>query len=155
MASSKPKIVYWKPGMVVRGKRVYLDANFLVGLANSEHIWNTSATLLLASFKERGTILVLSSLAFNEAIYQLSRLSEDDWYEHLIINLLSYINLSFFEPPDAAFNLDLIRVIREFKLDPTDAFHYCAARKIGCPLVTNDVGFQKIADQSLTLVTFF
>jgi len=74
--ATKPRIVFWKPGGVVRGKQVYLDANFLVGLAQPDHIWNASARGLLASLLERGTNLVLSSLALNEAIYQLTRLEQ-------------------------------------------------------------------------------
>ncbi len=167
----KPKIVYWKPGGVVRGTQVYLDANFLVGLARPSHIWHTNATALLSSLTERSTRLVLSSLALNEAIYQLLRLEQKDyeqaeeedalaepgpgWAERLDETTLALPNLNFFEPPDAAFHRQVIRAVRELNLDPTDAFHYSAARRLACPIVTNDVGFQKISDQNLTVVTFF
>jgi predicted nucleic acid-binding protein len=168
VAAAKPKIVYWKPGGVVRGTQVYLDANFLVGLARPDHIWHASASALRDSLAERGTKLVLSSLAFNEVIYQLLRLEQKDslqteeepalttnWPERLDEATLSLPNLSFFEPPDAAFQRQVIRAVYELKLDPTDAFHYAAARRLACPIVTNDVGFQKIPDQNLTIITFF
>lgn len=164
--------------MVVRGAQVYLDANFLVGLAWPGHIWHASANALRASFAERNTVLVLSSLAFNEAIYQLVRLEQKDrdkyeeegkteedvntvpsvkgsWAEQLDEAALGLPNLQFFEPPDALFHRQVIRAVRELNLDPTDAFHYAATRRLNCPLVSNDVGFQKIADQNLTIVTFF
>ena len=168
MAAARPKIVYWKPGGVVRGTQVYLDANFLVGLARPDHIWQASARALRDSLVERGTKLVLSSLAFNEVIYQLLRLEQKDsaqtenepvpgsnWPERLDEAALGLPNLSFFEPPDAAFHRQVIRAVYDLKLDPTDAFHYAAARHLACPIVTNDVGFQKIPDQNLTIVTFF
>lgn len=183
MAAAKPKIVFWKPGGVVRGSQVYLDANFLVGLAWAEHIWQNSASALLASLSERKTKLLLSSLALNEAIYQLMRLEEKDrarqaesdeeedweeegdreeikpvrlgWAERLDETLLSLPDLAFFEPPDVDFHRQVIRAVRDLNLDPTDAFHYSAARRVGCPLVSNDVGFQKIPDQNLVVVTFF
>ncbi len=181
--AAKPKIVYWKPGLVVRGVQVYLDANFLVGLARPGHIWHASASGLLASLNQRETRLVLSSLAFNEAIYQLLRLEQKDnqaqtepeadvadlnldstptdpappksWAERLDDAALGLPNLTFFEPPDAAFHRQVVRGVRELNLDPTDAFHYAAARRLACPLVSNDVGFQKIPDQNLVVVTFF
>ncbi len=174
--AAKPKIVFWKPGGVVRGKQVYLDANFLVGLAQPDHIWHSSASGLLASLLERGTKLVLSSLALNEAIYQLIRLEQktqarlaesgDDagselaaagpgWAGLLIQTLESLSNLVFFEPPDLAFHRQVIRAVQELNLDPTDAFHYSAAHRLACPILSNDVGFQKIPDQNLVVVTFF
>lgn len=174
--AAKPKIVFWKPGGVVRGKQVYLDANFLVGLAQPDHIWHISASGLLASLLERGTNLVLSSLALNEAIYQLTRLeqknrasllesgeaagsellaSEPGWAGLLNLTLESLSNLVFFEPPDLAFHRQVIRAVGELNLDPTDAFHYSAVRRLACPILSNDVGFQKIPDQNLVVVTFF
>lgn len=174
--AAKPKIVFWKPGMVVRGKQVYLDANFLVALAQPGHIWHTSAGSLLASLSERDTGLVLSSLALNEAIYQLTRLeqksqarppepaefvteltsnTEPGWASHLNQALESLSNLVFFEPPNLAFHRQVIRAVGELNLDPTDAFHYSAARHLACPILTNDAGFQKIPDQNLVVVTFF
>jgi predicted nucleic acid-binding protein len=168
VAVAKPKIVFWKPGGVVRGTQVYLDANFLVGLARPDHIWHASASALREALAERGTRLVLSSLAFNEVIYQLLRLEQKDasqaenelasgmnWPERLEAAALDLPNLSFFEPPDAAFHRQVIRGVYDLKLDPTDAFHYAAAHHLACPIVTNDVGFQKIPDQNLTIVTFF
>lgn len=172
--AAKPRIVFWKPGGVVRGKQVYLDANFLVGLSQPDHIWNASARGLLASLLERGTKLVLSSLALNEAIYQLTRLEqknrtrllemgdiaesdsvESGWASNLNQVLESLANPVFFEPPDLAFHQQVIRAVRELNLDPTDAFHYSAARRLACPILSNDVGFQKIPDQNLVVVTFF
>ena len=152
----------------MRGTQVYLDANFLVGLARPDHIWHASACALRDSLAERGTRLVLSSLAFNEVIYQVLRLEQKDsapaenepaqvanWPERLDEAVLGLPNLSFFEPPEAAFHRQVIRAVYDLKLDPTDAFHYAAARHLACPIVTNDVGFQKIPDQNLTIVTFF
>ncbi|MDB5079660.1 MAG: Ribonuclease VapC [Chloroflexi bacterium] len=171
--ATKPKIVFWKPGGVVRGKQVYLDANFLVGLAQPGHIWNSSACGILASLSERGTKLVLSALALNEAIYQLDRLEqknrarpgdtgsneppslETGWAARLEQALESLSNLVFFEPPDLDFHRQVIRAVGELNLDPTDAFHYTAARRLACPILSNDVGFQKIPDQNLVVVTFF
>jgi predicted nucleic acid-binding protein len=168
VAAAKPKIVYWKPGGVVRGTQVYLDANFLVGLARPDHIWHASASALRDSLVERATKLILSSLAFNEVIYQLLRLEQKDkdqseaepapganWPERLDKAVLSLSNLSFFEPPDAAFHRQVSRAVYDLKLDPTDAFHYAATRRLACPIVTNDAGFQKIPDQNLTIITFF
>lgn len=167
--AAKPKIVFWKPGGVVRGKQVYLDANFLVALAHPTHIWHGSAGMLLASLSEQGTRLVLSSLALNEAIYQLIRLEqknrtepgavetnlEPGWANQLNQTLSTLTNPVFFEPPDLTFHEQVIRAVGELNLDPTDAFHYSAARRLTCPIVTNDVGFQKISDQNLVVVTFF
>ena len=162
MAQSKPKIVFWKPGGVVKGTQVYLDANFLVALAWPAHIWHTQATNLCSSFKERQTALILSSLALNEAIYQLPRLIEKaapevqlNWNETLSQTLTELPNLRSFEPPNLAFHQAVIRGVHDLHLDPTDAFHYAAARELNCPIVTNDAGFQKIPDQNLTVVTFF
>jgi predicted nucleic acid-binding protein len=177
--AARPKIVFWKPGGVVRGKQVYLDANFLVSLAQPDHIWHSSAHDLLASLLERGTKLVLSSLALNEAIYQLTRLEQKNrarleepdevagselltigpgWAGMLnqaLVSLSLSGNLGFFEPPDMAFHQQVIRAVQELNLDPTDAFHYSAARRLACPILSNDVGFQKIPDQNLVVVTFF
>ncbi len=174
--ATKPKIVFWKPGMVVRGKQVYLDANFLVALAEPGHVWHTSAGALLASLSARATNLALSSLALNEAIYQLTRLeqknrarlsepgelaaktisnNEPGWAANLKAALESLSNLVFFEPPDLAFHQQVIRAVSELNLDPTDAFHYSAAHRLACPILTNDAGFQKIPDQNLVVVTFF
>ena len=175
MAQAKPKIVFWKPGVVVRGTQVYLDANFVVGLAWPAHIWHPQAQALLGSLTERATGLVLSSLALSEAIYQLMRLEQKQaapaqpetdqeapadqlrfgWADRLdeVVNTLP--NLRSFEPPDARFHRQVIRAVRDYRLDPTDAFHYTATRQLTCPIITNDVGFQKIPDQNLTVVTFF
>lgn len=154
----------------MRGQQVYLDANFLVALSWPAHIWHTSASGLLTSFSERNTRLLLSSLALNEAIYQLMRLEERDkaenndgegstsrqeWPEFLDSTLLSLPNIQTFEPPDLDFHRQVIKAVRDLKLDPTDAFHYSAARRLLCPIVTNDTGFQKIPDQNLVVVTFF
>jgi predicted nucleic acid-binding protein len=178
MPAQKPKIVYWKPGGAVRAKQVYLDANFLLALSVPEHIWHESASGLLQSFQERNTPLVLSSLALNEVIYQLLRLARRDeettkaaeevvtemddiqprplsWPERLNEAVLKLPNLKNFEPPDAAFHRQTIKGVSELGLDPTDAFHYAAARALACPLVSNDAGFQKIPDQNLTIVTFY
>ncbi len=170
---AKPKIVYWKPGGVVRGAQVYLDANFLVGLAWAEHIWHSQATALRDSLVKHSTQMILSSLAFNEAIYQLLRLEEkkrdtaqdalsdtsavipSSWADLLDQSTFNIPNLAYFEPPDAAFHRQVIRAVRELNLDPTDAFHYAATRHLNCPIITNDAGFQKIPDQNLTIVTFF
>jgi predicted nucleic acid-binding protein len=160
--------------MVVRGKQVYLDANFLVALAQPDHIWHGSAGALLASLLERGTALVLSSLALNEAIYQLTRLeqqgrkklaetaeseepfpNEPGWAANLNRALGSLGQPVFFEPPDLTFHRQVIRGVSELNLDPTDAFHYAAARRLAVPILTNDAGFQKIPDQNLVVVTFF
>jgi predicted nucleic acid-binding protein len=174
--ATKPKIVFWKPGMVVRGKQVYLDANFLVALAQPGHVWHNSAGALLASLSERATDLVLSSLALNEAIYQLTRLEQKSraslsetaelpaetpsndapgWASNLNQALETLSNPVFFEPPDLAFHQQVVRAVTELNLDPTDAFHYSAARRLACPILTNDVGFQKIPDMNLVVVTFF
>ncbi|MBN9388919.1 MAG: type II toxin-antitoxin system VapC family toxin [Chloroflexi bacterium] len=172
--ATRPKIVFWKPGMVVRGKQVYLDANFLVALAQPDHIWHSSAGALLESLLERNTALVLSSLALNEAIYQLTRLeqknrkklaeageaeetfpTEPSWAASLNRALESLGQPVFFEPPDLAFHQQVIRGVGELNLDPTDAFHYAAARRLAVPILSNDVGFQKIPDQNLVVVTFF
>jgi predicted nucleic acid-binding protein len=178
--AARPKIVFWKPGGVVRGKQVYLDANFLVGLAQPDHIWHSSAYGLLASLLERGTKLVLSSLALNEAIYQLTRLEQKNrarleepgeaagenelltdgpGWAGMLNQTLDSLSISghlvFFEPPDLAFHRQVIRAVMELNLDPTDAFHYSAAHRLACPILSNDVGFQKIPDQNLVVVTFF
>ena len=169
--AAKPKIVFWKPGLVVRGKQVYLDANFLVALAQPDHVWHQSAGAIQASLAERSTNLVLSSLALNEAIYQLTRLEQKNraksgedgdasnntpgWGVQLNLALESLKNVVFFEPPDLAFHQQVIRAVNELNLDPTDAFHYSAAKRLGCPILSNDVGFQKIPDQNLVVVTFF
>ncbi len=173
MAAQKPKIVYWKPGGVVRGKQVYLDANFLVALSAPEHIWHTNARGLQQMLAERELTLILSSLAFNEAIYQLLKRpapaeAENEeanssvprsllWPDRLSENVLKLPHLKSFEPPDPAlaFHRQTIRGVSELGLDPTDAFHYAAARYLNCPIITNDAGFQKIPDQNLTIVTFY
>jgi predicted nucleic acid-binding protein len=162
MAQQKPKLIYWKPGQAVRASQVYLDANFIVALARTAHIWQTNASALMAHFKERGTTLSLSSLALNEATYQLIRLAEKDETpsdSNLALRLddvlLSLPILRPFEPAEPSFHRLTLKAIAELGLDPTDAFHYTAARRLGCPLVSNDAGFQKIPDEHLTLVTFF
>jgi predicted nucleic acid-binding protein len=168
MPVQKPKLIYWKPGQAVRATRVYPDANFIVALGHAGHIWHENAHALLAHFVERGTPLLLSSLALNEAIYQLLRLEEKEAQIvpgenpvplslalRLEDALFSQPVLRFFEPPAAAFHRQTLKAIAELGLDPTDAFHYTAARHLSCPLVTNDAGFQKIPDSHLTLVTFF
>lgn len=159
MAGQKPKVVYWKPGGVVRGQQVYLDANFLVGLSAPGHIWHSSARGLLAALQSRDMGLVLSSLALNEAIYQLMRLDEAvgpvRWPDQISEAVLKLPNLKNFEPPDQTFHRQTMRGVAELGLDPTDAFHYAAARYLNCPLVSNDAGFLKIPDQSLTVVTFY
>jgi|GEM_PF-2043951 len=168
MTQQKPKIIYWKPGLAVRGPQVYLDANFIVGLGRPYHIWHATANALLAHLQERNTNLILSSLALNEAIYQLIRLNEKDRdtpeseSEHensltlrLDDVLLKLPQLRPFEPVDPAFHRQTLKAITDLGLDPTDAFHYTAARHLACPIVTNDAGFQKIPDSQLTIVTFF
>ncbi len=172
MAGAKPKLVFWKPGLVVRAAQVYLDANFLVALAWPEHIWHASATGLSAAMQARGTRLILSSLAFNEAIYQLIKLAEKEqsrrseaagfdngaelnWHSSLDRAVAGLATLDFFEPANISFQRQVIRAVRDLNLDPTDAFHYAAAARLNCPIVTNDVGFQKLPDANLTVVTFF
>lgn len=214
MAAGKPKIILWKPGIVVRNPKIYLDANFLVGLAWPWHVWNSSANLMLAHLAEQQTQLALSSLAMNEAIFQLKSFEqkanqkqaalqnetakvietpetapnlEEDFDDNdyadepnlrqyrlksaktspvakpkapqwpgLLEQMLEKLpNLSFFEPADTAFHLEVIRAVHQFKLDPTDAFHYAVAKQLGCPILTNDAGFQKIPDSGLTVITFF
>lgn len=217
MAVGKPKIILWKPGTVVRNPKIYLDANFLVGLAWPWHVWNSSANLMLAHLAEQQTGLALSSLAMNEAIFQLKSFEQkanqkqaalqneavkqaetskadlgqeeefddnDDndyadepdlrryrlkpaktspvakpkspqWPDLLEQMLAKLPNLGFFEPDDTAFHLEVIRAVHQFKLDPTDAFHYAAAKQLDCPILTNDAGFQKIPDAGLTVITFF
>ncbi len=168
MAQPKPKIVFWKPGTLVRGEQVYLDANFLVALAGPDHIWHRQATALQQSLAERQTGLVLSTLALNEAIYQLQRLAQkapparienesglQNWQDRLSEVVENMPNFRAFEPPGAAFHRQVIRAVSDLALDPTDAFHYAATRHLNCPIITNDAGFQKIADQNLTIVTYF
>ncbi|MEI7553980.1 type II toxin-antitoxin system VapC family toxin [Candidatus Chlorohelix sp.] len=164
MAQQKPKLVYWKQGLAVKASKVYLDANFIVALAHPAHIWHANALALLAHFNERNTGLTLSSLALNEAIYQLMRLREKEsdspeavpnlslWLDDI---LLRSPLLRLFEPPDLAFHRKTLKAIAEHELDPTDAFHYIAARHLNCPLLSNDAGFQKIPDEHLLIVTFF
>jgi predicted nucleic acid-binding protein len=168
MASQKPKIVYWKPGGVVRAQQVYLDANFLLALSVPEHIWHNNAKGLLQVLQERKITLMLSSLALNEVIYQLLKLARQPsleetnplppplpWPDRLNEAVLKLDNLKNFEPTELAFHRQTIRGVAELGLDPTDAFHYAAAHYLNCPIVTNDAGFQKIADQHLTIVTFY
>ncbi|MEI6045619.1 MAG: type II toxin-antitoxin system VapC family toxin [Chloroflexota bacterium] len=168
MAIQKPKIVYWKPGGVVRAQQVYLDANFLLSLSLPDHIWHLNASGLLQALQERKITLVLSSLALNEVIYQHLKLARQNleqppnpllpplpWPDRLNEAVLKLGNLKNFEPPDPAFHRQTIRGVAELGLDPTDAFHYAAARYLNAPLVSNDAGFQKIADQHLTIVTFY
>jgi predicted nucleic acid-binding protein len=69
--------------------------------------------------------------------------------------VLSLPDLQFFEPPNAKLHHRTLLTIVEFGLDPTDAFHYEAAHRLNCPIVTNDVQFQRIPDPNLTVVTFF
>lgn len=198
--------------MVVRGEQVYLDANFLVAIAWQPHIWNASARVLQEHLAERNIKLTLSSLALNEAIFQLKSLEqkarqktadapapqpvtkdedtddldefydddddEDDfarynprhkpvpvpppprsnvpeWSSALELALGNLPNVVQFEPPDLDFHRAVINGVRKLRLDPTDAFHYAAARRLNCPIVTNDAGFQRIGDASLVVVTFF
>lgn len=184
MPAQKPKIVYWKAGGVVRAKQVYLDANFLVALSSPEHIWHANACGLLEALQQREIMLVLSSLALNEAIYQLLSLErkrdknqavleveleeenpgQDNrasdiqvlpWYDRLNEEVLKLPGLKTFEPPDPSFHRQTIKNVADLGLDPTDAFHYAATRALVCPLVSNDAGFQKIPDQNLTIVTFY
>lgn len=181
MANPKPKIIYFRPGMAVRASQVYMDANFLVALSRPAHVWHGNATALLASLQERNIKLNLSSLAFNEAVYQALRLAQRDqttqednndsgvlfspeenttknyspalgWFDTVLLDLP---NLQFFEPPNARLHHRTLHAITEFGLDPTDAFHYEAAHRLNCPLVTNDVQFQRIPDPNLTIITFF
>jgi predicted nucleic acid-binding protein len=172
MVQSKPKIVYWKEGLAVRGTQVYLDANFVVGLLRVNHVWHNTANALLEHLNQKQINLVLSSLALNEAIYQLLRLTEKDKEnagtvdppeksgEREILSkieesLFSAVNLCYFEAPNTNFHRQTLNAIFNYGLDPTDAFHYAAARHLNCPLVSNDAGFQKIPDPNLTLITFF
>ncbi len=183
MANQKPKIVYWKPGGAVRAQQVYMDTNFLVGLSEPGHIWHNSAQALLQELEARKINLILSSLALNEAIYQLLSLEQKTrkmskekeisaldesglgnsgkaesnlpWPDRLTEAVLKLPNLKNFESADNALHRQTIKGVAELGLDPTDAFHYAAARYLNCPLVSNDAGFQKIADQNLTIVTFY
>jgi predicted nucleic acid-binding protein len=199
--------------MVVRGEQVYLDANFLVAIAWQPHIWHASANVLQEHLAERNIKLTLSSLALNEAIFQLKSLEqkarqkadakpapvaapqpsaeteeddldfyddedEDDyarynprykpvpqppapkpnipeWSSALELALGKLPNVVQFEPPDLDFHRAVINGVRKMRLDPTDAFHYAAARRLNCPIVTNDAGFQRIGDVNLVVVTFF
>lgn len=173
----KPKVIYFKDGMSVRASQVYVDANFVVALSRPVHIWHMQAQALVAALQERGTKINLSSLAFNEAIYQLLRLAQKDQNEDataslppvqddinphyaLVLNqldeaVLSLPLLQLFEPPNPKLLRRALHSVVEYKLDPADAFHYEAARRLNCPLVTNDVQFQKIPDPNFTVVTFF
>lgn len=167
--------------MAVRASQVYLDANFLVALSRPTHVWHNTAEALLANLQERNIKLNLSSLAFNEAVYQVLKLAQRDqpsqqdiiteaalfdpeentaknyssalgWLDTV---LLDSPNLQFFEPPNARLHHRTIQAITEYGLDPTDAFHYEAAHRLNCPIITNDVQFQRIPDPNLTIVTFF
>jgi predicted nucleic acid-binding protein len=170
MAQSKPKMVYWKEGLAVRGTQVYLDANFMVGLVRTGHVWHVSANALLEHLKQKQINLLLSALALNEAVYQLLRLlekdkeaseegqevaNERDLVLRLEEKLLGLSNLRYFEPPNANFHRQTLNAILNYNLDPTDAFHYTVARHLNCPLVSNDAGFQKIPDPNLTIITFY
>jgi len=168
MAAQKPKIIYWKPGGVIKAQQVYLDANFLLALSVPGHLWHTQARGLLEALQARNTALVLSSLALNEVIYQLLRLHRQQeeagltdgsitlpWQDRLNETVLKLPNLKHFEPGEAAFHRQTIRGVSELGLDPTDAFHYEAAHRLNCPLVSNDVQFQRVPDPNLTIITFF
>ena len=163
---------------MIRATQVYLDANFLVALSRPAHIWHANAQALQTALQERQVKLNLSALAFNEAIYQLVRLAQRDEagnayapdealfgagetknYAPALTRLdetvLNLPGLQFFEPPNAKMHRRVLRAISELELDPTDAFHYEAAHRLNCPLVSNDVQFQRVPDPNLTIITFF
>jgi predicted nucleic acid-binding protein len=142
----------------------------VVGLVRTGHVWHNSAKALLEYLKQKPLTIQLSALALNEAIYQLLRLNdkekaqdeteetvdrEREILRRLEEALFSAPNLKYFEPPNTNFHRQTLNAIFSYKLDPTDAFHYTAARHLNCPLVSNDAGFQKILDPNLTIITFF
>jgi predicted nucleic acid-binding protein len=160
---------------------VYLDANLLISWHLPQHQWHRSARGLMTTLSIRRVNIHVSTLAIDEAWWRLLiRFYERDhglrtWRSDLLrrdptipqtyqielrkftSDLLSFRRLRVIDQTrsKALVNRALDN-IRDHPLAPRDAFHLALARAISVPhIVTNDVQFQKVDADWLSIITFF
>jgi predicted nucleic acid-binding protein len=160
---------------------VYLDANLLISWHLPQHQWHRPARELMAALSARRANIHVSPLAIDEAWWRLLiRFYERDhglntWRSDLLrrdptipqtyqpelrkftSDLLSFRRLRVIDQTRSkALVCQALDNIRDHSLAPRDAFHLALARAIGVPnIVTNDVQFQKIDADWLSVITFF
>jgi predicted nucleic acid-binding protein len=160
---------------------VYLDANLLISWHLPQHQWHRPARELMAVLSARRANIHVSPLAIDEAWWRLLiRFYERDhglntWRSDLLrrdptipqtyqpelrkftSDLLSFRRLRVIDQTRSkALVYQALDNIRDHSLAPRDAFHLALTRAIGVPnIVTNDVQFQKIDADWLSVITFF
>jgi predicted nucleic acid-binding protein len=175
-------VIHFSAGKTVTlPTKVYCDANFLISWHLPKHQWHYQAGYLLATLLARRASLHVSTLAIDEAWWRLLiRFYEEDhgdrtWRGDIVREDPNVLKM--YEPEIRKFTeslLDLPKLevidqmhskalviqaldnIRDHSLAPRDAFHLALARAIGVPhIVTNDVQFQKVDADWLSVITFF
>jgi len=175
------KVIHFPADRALLPTAVYLDANLLISWHLPQHQWYRPARELMAALSAKWANIYVSTLAIDEAWWRLLvRFYERDhgprtWRSDLLQRNPTI--LQTYQPELRKFTLDLLsfrrlRVIdqtrskdlvyqaldniRDHSLAPRDAFHLALARAIGVPnIVTNDVLFQKVDADWLSIITFF
>jgi predicted nucleic acid-binding protein len=176
-----PKIIPFIPGRTRLPRDLYLDANCLVSWYLAGHAWHRRANQLMKAVRRYKLGLHVSTLSVDEAWWKILAVAYErdhgprSWHSAIVRDDPSVLRDYF--PELRKFTTRLLALrrvqvidqigskelvtqaldnIRDHSLAPRDAFHLALALAIGIPnIVTNDIQFQKIDADWLSVITFF